>query len=89
MNTPPQAPSSELMTCHCLMHRPGKGRDAEPRLQFLLQPQQACTQMVMGPVLLQPAAYAAAAHIDADAWRDVPEITVTQAKTFSYAGKEF
>lgn len=73
------------MTCPWLRHGPGKGRDTEPQQQRLPLPQQACTQMVTGLVPPQPAAYAAAAaaHIDADAWRDAPEITRYTSQDFS------
>lgn len=71
------------------MHGPGKGGGAEPWLQHPPHPQQACVQMETGPVPLQPAAYAAAARINADAWRDAPQITgYTSQDFFSYAGKE-
>lgn len=81
-------PAWSWVTYHRLMHDPSKGRDAEPQLQRPPQPRQGCTQMVMGLVPLQPAAYAAAAHINADAWRDTPEITGCTSQDFSYAGKE-
>lgn len=71
------------------MQGPGKSRDAEPRLQHPPQPLRACAQMATGPVPLQPAAYAAAAHIDTDSWRDAPELTgYTSQDFFSYADKE-
>lgn len=78
------------MTCHQHVRGPGKGREAEPQLQCPPQPQQTCAQMATGLVPLWPAASAAAAaHINADAGRDTPEITGYTRQDFSsYAGKE-